>query len=229
MDVIVPIKSFEHAKSRLGPILDGVLRRQLADTMARSVLGELKQVKALARILVVTSEPTMIRSAKSLGIEVLWEESGSGLNGALAQAEDLLGGAGHGIAVVCSDLPFFRAAEFERMLALHNELGTEAVTIARDRTGTGTNVRMVTAGCRFPYLYGENSAQAHALEAYASGLTHRLFESEALALDLDTPADAFEVFHAQGSRAEQASAVRTILSSPLKEITGDLPQWNGTH
>lgn len=227
MNVIVPVKSFEHAKSRLGPILDGALRRQLAAIMARSVLSELRQVKALGRIVTVTSEPTMIETATSLGIEVVWESDSSGLNDALAQAEALLGGACVGIAVVCADLPFFRAGEFERMLAAHERLGAEAITIASDRTGTGTNVRMVTARDRFPYHYGENSAQAHALAARARGLIHHLFESETLALDLDTPADAIEVVQTRGDRPDEA--LTAILSARLKDITGDPQRWNGKH
>lgn len=228
MNVIVPVKSFEHAKSRLGSILDGALRGQLAAIMARSVLSELGQIKALGRILTVTSEPTMIETATSLGIEVVWESDSSGLNCALAQAEAFFGGGARGgIAVVCADLPFFRAAEFERMLAAHESLGEEAVTLASDRTGTGTNVRMVTARDRFPYLYGENSAKAHALAARTRGLTHNLFASETFALDLDTPADAIEVVQTLGDRPDQA--LTAILSARLKDITGDSQRWNGKH
>jgi 2-phospho-L-lactate guanylyltransferase len=225
MQVIVPVKSFAHAKRRLGPVLDGAHRRQLAGVMARSVLVELKQVKAIGRILVVTSEPEMIATAQSVGVESLWDEGAGGLNGALAQAEDLLGSANAGIAVVCADLPFFRAAEFERMLCAHSELGPEGISVASDRACAGTNVRMVTADHRFPYLYGTQSALAHALEARKRGLPHQIFQSETLALDLDTPADAIEVFQAKGSYVDQAQAVKTILSSRLKEITGD-HSWN---
>jgi 2-phospho-L-lactate/phosphoenolpyruvate guanylyltransferase len=221
MDVIVPVKCFAHAKSRLGPMFDGALRRQLARVMTRCVLTELKQVKGLGRILVVTSEPEMLETARSLGIEALWAVGAIGLNGALDHAEDKLAGCAE-IAIVCADLPFFRAAEFERMIVAHSELGPEAITLATDRAGTGTNVRMVRARARFPYLYGRESAQAHALAAQKRSLKHQVFESETLALDLDTPADAIQLFRSTVNNVDQARAVRTILSSHLREISGDV-------
>ena len=89
MNVIVPVKCFAHAKSRLGAMFDG-LRGQLAPVMARSVLTELKQVKGLGRTLVVTSELEMMETAQSLGIEPLWGAAATGLNAALGHAEDKL-------------------------------------------------------------------------------------------------------------------------------------------
>ncbi|MFD2676230.1 2-phospho-L-lactate guanylyltransferase [Camelimonas lactis] len=213
MHVIVPVKSFAHAKSRLSTVLDGALRRRLARAMARSVLVELAQVRAPGRILVVTSEPEMVEIAQSLGIESLRDGGVGGLNGALAEAEGWLGPADDGIAVVCADLPFFRAAEFERMRAAHAALGPTGVTIASDHAGAGTNVRMVTGAGRFPYLYGARSARAHTLAARKAGAPHQLFASETFALDLDTPADVARVFQTAAGQAGQAQAVRTILSS----------------
>jgi 2-phospho-L-lactate/phosphoenolpyruvate guanylyltransferase len=225
MDVIVPVKCFAHAKSRLAPMFDSAVRQQLARVMTRSVLTELKQVKGLGRILVVTSEPEMMETARSLGIEALWALGAAGLNGALSHAEDKLAACAE-IAIVCADLPFFRAAEFERMIVAHSELGPEAITLATDRAGTGTNVRMVRARTRFPYLYGSESAQAHALAAQKRSLKHQVFASETLALDLDTPADAIQVFRSTANNVGQPRPVRTILSSHLSEIRGDVRPWN---
>ena len=222
MHVIIPVKSFARAKSRLGPLFDGAMRRELAGAMARSVLIELGRVKALGRVLVVTSEPEMMTTAPSLGAEAVWDGGSGGLNGALALAEEGLAPSRAGIAVVCADLPLFRAAEFEKMRAAHRALGREGVTVAADRAGTGTNVRMVTATDRFPYLYGPQSARLHWLAARSRGLPHGLFASPTLALDLDSPPDALQVLQARRSHDRHALAVSTILSTRLGQLTGDL-------
>lgn len=225
MDVIVPVKCFTRAKSRLGPMFNSDLRQQLARVMALAVLTELKQVRGLGRILVITSEPEVMEWSQSLGVETLWDEGADGLNGALYHAEDHLGSVGTGIAVVCADLPFFRAAEFERMMAVHQTFGPDSVTIASDQAGVGTNVRMVTARSHFPYQFGPDSAQVHAIAARRRGMAYQLFDSETFALDLDTPASAVKVFRSRGNNVGHAQAVRSILSR-LSEISGDCRSWN---
>lgn len=226
MDIIVPVKCFARAKSRLGPVFNGALRRQLARVMAQSVLAELGEVRGLGRILIVTSEMEMMETSRAAGIQALWDDGNGGLNGALARAEKMLGFPTSGVGVVSADLPFFRAAELERMIEAHEKLGREAVTIARDQAGTGTNVRLVSAHDRLPYLFGKNSAEAHARAARERGLAHQIFESATFALDLDTPANAIEAFRLKANNVDQARAVTALLSSGLSEISGELRSWN---
>ena len=194
MQVLVPVKSFAHAKSRLGPIFDSGVRRQLARAMAQSVLTELRLVSGLRRILVVSSEPEMREFCLAMGTDYLWDDGAGGLNGALAAGElELRPRDDEPLAVVCADLPFFRAAEFERILVAHAGLGPQGLTLASDQHRRGTNVRIATVPGGLPYRFGESSAPQHLREARRRGVPCQLFKSEAFALDLDTPHSVFDV------------------------------------
>lgn len=222
MYVIVPVKSFAHAKSRLGPIFDHEIRRQLARAMARSVLAELALVRTLRRILVVSSEPEMEEFCRRAGLDYLRDDGTGGLNGALAAAEtELRPAEGDPVAVVCADLPFFRAAEFERMLAVHAGLGPHGFTLASDGQRQGTNVRIASVPGGLPYRFGEDSAARHFREAARRGLPYRLFESDAFALDLDTPVNAFEVARRCGAAGKAPDAVLSAL------LDGRSDRWSG--
>lgn len=216
MQVVVPVKSFAHAKSRLGAILDGALRRQLARAMARSVLTELASLGDLRRILVVSSEPEMRGFCRKAGLDYLWDDGAGGLNAALAAGESALRlDEGEPLAVVCADLPFFRAAEFERMRTVHAGLGPVGFTLASDQYRRGTNVRIASVPGGVPYRFGENSAALHLREARRRGVPCRLFESEAFGLDLDTPADVYDVVRRPDTAEKAADGVLSALLDGL--------------
>jgi 2-phospho-L-lactate guanylyltransferase len=227
MQVVVPVKSFAHAKSRLEPVLDSGVRQQLARVMAHSVLKELVSIRSLRRILVVSSEPQMLDFCRETGLDYLWDDGRSGLNGALAAAErELQLDEGEPMAVVCADLPFFRAAEFGRMLAVHASLGPRGFTLASDRYGRGTNVRIATVPGGLPYRFGEDSAALHMQEARRLGVPCHLFASEALGLDLDTPANALDVIRRPVATQKAADAVlRTLLAGLPLQGSGEDRIW----
>jgi 2-phospho-L-lactate guanylyltransferase len=216
MQVVVPVKAFARAKSRLGPIFDARTRERLARAMAQTILTELASIRDLRGILVVSSEPQMREFCHEFDIDFLWDDGRKGLNEALSVAERHLNLApGQPLAVVCADLPFFRASEFRQMAARHEQLGTQGLTIAADQYQLGTNVRIATAINGIPYRYGPNSAALHFEEAKKQGIACQFYSSEALELDLDTPTNVFDVVRRSGPSISTSNRVVTALLDSL--------------
>ena len=71
---ILPIKSFEEAKQRLGEALDRTTRRVLAEAMFTDVLIALRRCTLVDVVLVVTSDHGAQRIAAGYGAMVLEDE-----------------------------------------------------------------------------------------------------------------------------------------------------------
>ena len=80
---ILPIKSFDHAKQRLGETLDPTTRRVLAEAMFSDVLVALRRSTLIERVLVVSRDHGAQRIAAGYGAMVL-EDDEHGHNEAVA-------------------------------------------------------------------------------------------------------------------------------------------------
>lgn len=181
--VVVPVKSFELAKTRLADSLQAPERRSLARDMATSVITAAHPLPTW----VVCHDHDIARWAMDLGARVLWR-SQTGLNRSVTAAVDVLARLGVETVIVAhGDLPLARSlawvAEFD------------GVTIVRDRRGHGSNVLAVPTGVGYRFAYGEGSAARHQAEAERLDLPVRLIDDDALGWDVDV-ADDLAVFTA---------------------------------
>lgn len=184
--VVVPIRSFSRAKSRLASVLDSDQRRTLARICAERVL-----VRAgVDRSVVVCDDSEVARWASDLGVDVMRVES-SGLNPSLQEAMPRIVATWkpNEVVVVHADLVFPDA--LGDLDALLPGVEPTRVVIVPDRHRDGTNVLAlgsdVLAGWRF--AYGPGSFAAHCDQARTLGLVLRIVEHPDLSVDLDTPED----------------------------------------
>ncbi|NYT23705.1 2-phospho-L-lactate guanylyltransferase [Alcaligenaceae bacterium] len=213
MHVIVPVKSFARAKSRLAPILDNAQRAALAYALARDVLAELARVRGLKRVVVASSEPEVEELVRRHGYELLPDVPGASLNEVLTRAlARMTRSVGEAVAVVCADLPLFNAEEFERMSAMHAAAQVPALTIAPDHLGQGTNVRISPTSEILPCLYGPGSAVAHMRAAAARGLAVQVFNSRSFGLDIDRPESLLAIARAVPEGLELDSSAALLAS-----------------
>ena len=153
---IVPIKRFAAAKSRLPEALGG-LRGQLAQAMARHVLGVLDASGSVARIVVVADNAAM-----AAGHDFV-PDPGGGLNAAVAAgvAHARAGGAGH-VAVVHADLPELTSGAFDRLVQRYLALpGDDPVGLVPCEDADGTNILFLRAADEFPFAFGKRSFDRH--------------------------------------------------------------------
>ncbi len=172
---LVPLKSFDAAKERLGDELDTEDRADLMQGLAAGVLA----AAGGHRCWVVCDDRRVAQFALAHGAEVIWR--GGGLNNAVQLAVEQLSREG-----------------FSRVIVCHGDLATpssfkefdptdDRLVIAGDRRGDGSNVVSVPTDVDFTFAYGPGSFHRHLEEARRCGLDVGTVDT--LQLDVDTPED----------------------------------------
>lgn len=177
--VIVPLKAFDRAKSRL--------RHHLGDTAAAALARRLASGVVAATFprpcLVACDDPEVEEWALAAGARVL-RTSADDLNGAVAEAYRAL------------DTTVSLAIVAHGDLLRPEGLGTTSfgpgVTVVTDRVGAGTNVLAVPAGLDFHFSYGPGSAARHIAEARRLGLEVATWNQSRWSHDVDEPSDLVE-------------------------------------
>jgi 2-phospho-L-lactate guanylyltransferase len=180
VSVLVPIRSFDDAKSRLADVLDGTAREALARSMAATVLAAAGQLP----VFVVTDDDKVAGWAGVNGAGVI-APAVQGLNESVQAAVETRRVAGDSRVIVAhADLP------------LAVDLGVVAgrgVAIAPDRHGDGSNVVSVPTDVGFTFRYGPGSYEAHRREAARCRLPVTVIHDPGLSLDVDHPEDLAEL------------------------------------
>jgi 2-phospho-L-lactate guanylyltransferase len=175
----LPLKAFTAAKGRLDGLLEPSARAGLSRAMAERVAAAC--VAGGAAVVVVTPDPGVAAWAWGLGLEVLAEPPGGGLNGAAAAAAAEAGRRARPWCIVHADLPLLTPALVGAFTAA---LGPRTAVLAPSRQG-GTN--LLAAAVPLGFAYGPRSFGRHL--AAARGLERRVMVTTGTALDLDTPED----------------------------------------
>lgn len=175
--VVVPIKSFDEAKSRLSSTLDAHQRHQLARRCAETVVHAADPFP----VIVACDDDDVARWAVAMGATVSWRD-GRDLNQAVTDTVAAQRDEFDRAIVAHSDLPL--ALSFAPLLEGH-----DTVTLVADRHGEGTNVAVVDIGCGFRFHYGEGSLSRHRVEADRIGTKARTLEVTELAWDIDVAED----------------------------------------
>jgi 2-phospho-L-lactate/phosphoenolpyruvate guanylyltransferase len=184
--IVVLIKDFRTAKSRLSPAMEPAQRRALAEmTAARALDAAL----AVGPTVAVCGSEEAADLARNRGATVLLESEPGGQNPAARRGLDdvALRGAESAL-VISSDLPLVDADGLRRMLARAD--GSGAIAIAASATGRqGTNALFLRPPGKFDLYFGAASLPRFAQEARLRGRRFVVHDDPALALDLDEPSD----------------------------------------
>ena len=185
--VVIPVKPFGQAKSRLAPLLSPAGRALLSHAFLRHTLEAARAAPSVARILVVSRDAEALRLAEEWGALALREE-GRSLNRALTQATRWAARRGAGALLILPiDLPLLEPADIEALWAL--ALDEPAVVIAPARREEGTNALLVRPPGLLTYRFGPRSFGAHCGQARAEGIPFFVVRSPHLAWDVDRPED----------------------------------------
>lgn len=178
--VVIPIRSFEAGKSRLGARLDPARRADLLRAMAENVVAAAGPMP----VAVVSGAGEVRRWAAALGLTVL-DDPGS-LNLAAAAGLGWAAAAGFGRVVVAhADLPL--ATSLVPVAVDGRRPVVTAVPCHRD---DGTPVlSLPTTATNFVFAYGPGSFRRHAAAARAAGLAFRVQRDGRLGRDVDAPED----------------------------------------
>jgi 2-phospho-L-lactate guanylyltransferase len=184
--IVVLIKDFTTAKSRLAPVLEPQPRRRLAEmTAARALDAAL----AVAPTLAVCGSAEAADLARLRGAAMVVEPSPDGQNPAAMRglAEVSERGA-ESVLLLSSDLPLVDEAAVRRLLS-HARVPGRLVIAAPAEGRQGTNALYLRPPGDFSLHFGEASLPKFAEEAHLRGRTFIVHEDPSLALDLDEPSD----------------------------------------
>jgi 2-phospho-L-lactate/phosphoenolpyruvate guanylyltransferase len=178
---VIPLKALPSAKMRLAPALSRERRRELAEEMFAHVLGTCLAAAAVAEVLVVAGDQESADLAALLGARAVVQHE-TGLNAALAHADELLAGA-RTTLVVAADLPLLNGEDLDVLCGAAPD--GPAVVVAPTWDG-GTGALLRRPGTVIPTAYGLGSAAAHQQLAARAGVTAVLVQRDGFSFDVDT-------------------------------------------
>lgn len=185
--VVVLIKDFDSAKQRLMPALDAPSRRALARANAeRAILAS----AASDHRLVVAGSDEVAALARDMGVQALAEPRQEGQNVAAARGIAVAVEAGAGaVLLLSSDLPLVTRAAVSEVLAAGSRVEAP-VAMAIPAIGRGgTNALYLRPPDAVTLHFGSESLARFKHEAEDRGVNFSIHHSDAMALDLDEPAD----------------------------------------
>jgi 2-phospho-L-lactate/phosphoenolpyruvate guanylyltransferase len=195
---VVPVRTLQHGKTRLAPVLQDEARAALLRRIADRVVTAAVDSGLMETVLVVSSDVETLKWAGQFGAAVVaapQPDNRPGLNGAIHAGREWA--LDHGASTVVSlfaDLPLIVPDDI-RGLAARNE----PVVLGADRRGEGTNallLRLAGRGTEFTFSFGDGSLAKHLEEARRLGLNAALHDAPGIAFDLDTPDDWSDFIHA---------------------------------
>jgi 2-phospho-L-lactate guanylyltransferase len=185
--VIVLIKDLDSAKQRLGPVLDPKARRELA---RRNAERAIRAAAAGDARLVVTGSEEVVEMAKGLGARALLEDRQEGQNVAARRGiEHALESGARAVVLLSSDLPLVTAKAVRDLLDAAGRVAPPAAVAVPALGRGGTNALYLNPPDAISLHFGADSLEAFRREAETKGVKFVTFKSEAMALDLDEPAD----------------------------------------
>jgi 2-phospho-L-lactate guanylyltransferase len=184
---VMPVKSFDMAKSRLDGVLTLAERRDLARSLMDTALRALVDSDCFERVIVVSRDEAVLDFATELGAEAMREEGPPDLNEALRSVRSLAIASGaDSLLVLFSDLPNVTA---EDIRALVEASRTCSVVIGPDRRAEGTNALLLRPTDAIEYAFGGLSFEKHLAAASRAGFEVAVLRREGIGLDVDFPED----------------------------------------
>lgn len=194
--ILVPVKSVEHAKQRLSPVLDSAERSALARAMLEDVLHTLAsfQLKIsletgcqAPRVAVVTSDSHARQLTRELSFEIIADRANAGETEAVARATRVCEASGvTSLLVIPADIPLLGVSELDAVFAA---APAEGAVLVPAWDGRGTNAALRRPPNLFILRFGDDSFEPHLRAARATGKPCVVLRLPGIALDVDTPED----------------------------------------
>jgi 2-phospho-L-lactate/phosphoenolpyruvate guanylyltransferase len=191
--VILPVKRFAHAKTRVVETIGPPGRAAVLRAMLADVLVALDGAREVERVILVTGEGraekiAMERAKRSeTPLEVLQEPADRGHSEAatlgIVRAKAL---GATCTALLPGDCPLLDPAELDGALS---SFAQNTVGVASDHHQTGTNGLFLSPADAIGPAFGPGSCERHLDRATRAGYEAKLLDIPSLALDLDTPDD----------------------------------------
>ena len=188
MWAVVPLKSPEHAKTRLAGVLSAVQRRQLLFVLAERAIRALHATPGIDGVAVVTASKEVAEFAGRLGAQSIPQLEENGTADAFSSAvRHLKPLALQSLLMIAGDLPLISTEALQQLIARADS--QPGVIVVPDRHRLGTNALLCAPPDVMAPHFGNNSFRLHLRAAEASGVAAQVFDLPELTLDLDVADD----------------------------------------
>ena len=209
---ILPVKTFDAAKQRLGGMLGAGSRQALAQAMFSDVLTALRRVRGLDGIVVVTSDRIADSTALGHRVQTLRDDAQVGQSAATLIGIGYAIGRGFDRALlVPGDTPLLDPGEVDDLLDESERRGLAAMVVP-DRHGTGTNALLLSPPNAIEPSFGPGSLERHLAAARAAAVPHDTAAPASLTMDVDTPEDLTELSSLLETQHGRAQMTRGALA-----------------
>ena len=216
--VVLPVKRFAQAKSRLVEAIGPPGRAALLKAMLADVLVAIGESRSVERVVVVTGEGRAEKIALEAGrslpmpVEVFQDPGDPGHSEAATLGIVRVRALGaECVALLPGDCPLLDASELDAALG---RMEAGRVAVIPDRHETGTNGLLMAPADAIGPAFGEGSRERHVDRAQRAGWKAAVEELPSLALDLDTPDDLAELRSALAAAPQRAP----LTAAALEEI-----------
>jgi 2-phospho-L-lactate guanylyltransferase len=188
--LVIPIKKLSNSKTRLSSFLSPLERQALMLAMIKDVLKAVKSSKKIDNVIVTSSDLNVFKISKEFNVEFVEEKFQHGLNYALKNAiEYCIKKNSKSVLIIPADIPLVLAEDLEEIIDLGK---SSSVVITPSKNGHGTNALMLSPPNIIQPMYGKNSFYYHIHEAKIKGVKVKVYKSNRIALDIDTPKDLMD-------------------------------------
>lgn len=187
INIVIPVKSFQLAKSRLSPVLSLLSRQRLMQSLYLNNLEFLQTHYSFCHLLVVTPDTAAAQWARERGVAVLQEDQCDGLNAAIEKATRWSVERKFDTQVVFfADIARPDTTDLDQLLS---RAGTVNSLVAVPALDGGTNVLLSTPPSITPAIFGKNSYRRLQAHAEKHHIEFNGLKLPSLALDVDRPSD----------------------------------------
>lgn len=185
---LVPVKALAFGKSRLSACLTPEARHAVSRAMLTDVLTSALHASTVDRVVVVSSDASLLLLARQLGALTVDEEYPRGLNGAVTVGTDFcLHHGATAVLVLLADLPLVTAEDID--LLFHSVNQSKNVVLVPCKEGDGTNAFLRVPPLVIPSRFGGPSLEGHQRVAQRIGIPCQVVEASRIAFDVDSVDD----------------------------------------
>ena len=209
---IVPVKSFENAKSRFGSLLSTHERIRLSGMLLERTICTLKKVSSIQEILLVSTDSRIREVARKYGVTFLEEFKEAGVNSAVRLADEFCISARADASLVLPiDLPLIFPEDIDIMCKTVPD-NDNCVILCPSYKFDGSNVLLRKPCNIIRPSYDENSYPKHVLAGIKNNVNTRVLYLIRLMIDIDTVNDIEKMLSMSQPNDQITCYLRTILA-----------------
>ena len=211
---IVPVKSFENAKTRLGTLLSTAERIKLSGMLLKRTIYILKKTPGIQKILLVSSDSRTKKIARKYGVTFLEEDKESGVNSAIDLADKFC-------VTACADASLILPIDLPLILPEDVSIicksvldDNNCVVLCPSYKFDGSNVLLRKPCNIIGTSYDANSYLMHVLGGIRNNVKTKVLFVSRLMIDIDTVRDVRNMLVMNETDNQITQYLKTILTKP---------------